>query len=96
MRSFAHSSLISSTIRTHFAGWSGGGMLAQNSATLMFEFTFQVLRDGCISESNTTCVVRGGSVLSVVVAVIGVSGVVGVEPSWTEFWPSLCKKALLL
>jgi hypothetical protein len=65
-------------------------MLAQNLAALMFEFTFQVRRDGCMSESKTTCVVRGGSVMSVV-AVIGVSGVVGVE-----FWPSLCTEALLL
>jgi hypothetical protein len=32
----------------------------------------------------------------VVVAVIGVSGVVGVDVSWIEFWPSLCKEALLL
>lgn len=95
MRSFVHSSLISSTIRTLFAGWSGVGMLAQNSAALILDFTFQIRREGCISESSTTCVVRGGSVISVV-AVTGVSGVVGVDVSWIEFWPSLCTEALLL
>jgi hypothetical protein len=103
VRSFVHSSLISSSIRTLFAGRSGDGMLAQNSCALMFEFTFQVRWEGCMSESSTTWVVRVGGGFSIVpvvgvgiIGVIGVVGVVGVEAFMMEFWLSLCKEPLLL
>ena len=75
-------------------------MLALNSAALVVEFTFQVRRNGCMSESNTTCVVRVGGGFSVVpvvgVGIISVIGVVGVEVFRKEFWASLCIEALLL
>jgi hypothetical protein len=78
-------------------------MLAANSTALMFEFMFQVRWDGCISESNATCVVRVGGGFSVVpvvsvgtMGVIGVVGVVCAEVLKKEFWPSLCREALLL
>jgi len=95
-RSLAHSSLISSTIRTLFAGWPDVGMLAQNSAALMFECMFQVRWVGCMSESNTTCVLRvegGSSAVGVSPSGDIVSGVVGVFEM--EFWPSLCREPSL-
>ena len=96
-KSFVHSSLISSTMMTLFAGWSGVGMVAQNSTAVMFECMFQVRWDGCMSESITTCVLRaegGSSAVGVSPSgVIGVSGVVGVFEM--EFWLPLCREASL-